>query len=97
MRRRRRRWPASRASRAEIARQAGDPALLQTTAQLDTGSAGDEELDHGELRREVLVLVRSVVDIEGDGDVVALGVKEELRELRCVRITLGEQDQKLRL
>ena len=75
----------------------GNPARLQTTAQLDTGSARDEELDHGELRREVLVLFRRVVEIEGDGDVVALGVQEVLRELRCIRITLGQQNQKTRL
>ena len=70
--------------------------FLQTPAQLGAGSAGDEQLDHRELRQELLELERCVIGIEGESDLVALGLQEELGELRRVRITLGEQDQEAR-
>ena len=43
-----------------------DSALLQTPAQLGAGPAGDEQLDHRELRRALLELARGVIGIEGD-------------------------------
>ena len=86
----------SRASSVEIARQAGTPALLQALAQIDARSTGDEQLDHCELRQLLLEFARGVVGIEGESDLIALGVKEELGELCRVRITLGKEDQKAR-
>ena len=68
--------------------------LPSDAAQLGAGSAGDEQLDHGELGQELLELARCVIGIEGESDLVALGLEEELGELGRVRITLGEQDQK---
>ena len=44
----------------------------------------------------MLQRARRVLGVEGEDDLVALGVKEELLELRRVRVTLGEQDQKTR-
>src|SRR4030095_3407758 len=75
-------------------RQAGsDPGSLQAAAQLAARSAGDKQLDHGELRQALLELAHSVVGIEGDNDLVALGPQEKLGELCRIRITLGKQDQ----
>ena len=78
-------------------RQAGtDSGFLQAPAQLGARSAGEEQFDHGELRQVLLELARCVVGIEGENDLVALGLKEELSELCRVRIPLGEQDQEAR-
>ena len=86
----------SRASSVEIARQRRHSGFLQAPAELGTRSAGDEQLDHGELRQELLELARGVVRIEGENDLVALGPEEELGELCRVRIAFREQDQEAR-
>ena len=74
----------------------GHSGFLQTPAQLGARAAGDEQLDHCELGQALLELERCVIGIEGESDLVALGLEEELGELRRVRITLGEQDQEAR-
>ena len=86
----------SRASSVEITRHAGTPASFRRWHSCGARSAGDEQLDHCELGQELLELARCVIGIEGESDLVALGLEEELGELGRVRITLGEQDQEAR-
>jgi hypothetical protein len=78
-------------------RQAGrNSGFLQALTQLDARSTGDEQLDHGELRHQLLELARCVLRIEGENHLIALGLKEELGELCRVQITLGKEDQEAR-
>ena len=84
---------SSRASSAEIARQAGTPVSFSRRHSSTPDPPETRSSTTASCGRRCSNFSRRVVEIEGDDDVVALGVQEVLCELRRVRITLGEQDQ----
>ena len=91
MRRRRLAEPGL-ASRASIPQDAGDTARLRQPAQIESGSAGDQKIDDGDVGWILLEDGPSVVEVERHLDGVSLGPQEIFGVVRGKGIPFGDED-----